>query len=48
MFYQCSKYGPDFLFGKLKIRDSRDEQQFPRKEKKNYQVLKNEYVVKEY
>ena len=29
--YQCSKYGPGFLFGKLGIRDSRDEPHFPAK-----------------
>ena len=28
-FYQCYKYGSDFLFGKLRIRDSRDEPCFP-------------------
>ena len=25
LYYQCSKDGPDFLFEKLIIRDSRDE-----------------------
>ena len=25
LYYQCSKDGPDFLFGKLMFRDSRDE-----------------------
>ena len=29
LYYQCSKDGPDFLFGKLRIRDSRDETHFP-------------------
>ena len=31
--YQCYKYGPDFLFGKLRIRDSRDEPHVPAKGK---------------
>ena len=29
--YQCSKDGPDFLFGKSRIRDSRDEPYFHEK-----------------
>ena len=29
--YQCSKYGPDVLFGKLRIGDYRDEPHFPEK-----------------
>ena len=28
---QCSKYGPEFLFGKSRIRYSRDEPCFPEK-----------------
>ena len=31
--YQCSKYGPDFLFGNLRIRDCKDEPCFPEKRK---------------
>ena len=29
--YQCSKYRPEFLFGKLRIRHSTDEPCFPSK-----------------
>ena len=29
--YQCSKYGPDCLVGKLKIKDFNDEPHFPEK-----------------
>ena len=29
--YQCSKDGPDFLFGKSSIRDSRDKPNFLQK-----------------
>ena len=25
LFYQCYKYGPDFLYGKLRIKDFNDE-----------------------
>ena len=32
--YQCSKYGPEFLFGNLKINDRIDEPYFPAIEKK--------------
>ena len=28
LFYQCSKHGPDFLFGKLRIKDFNDEPHF--------------------
>ena len=31
--YQCSKYGSDFLFGKFRIRNSRDKPYFPAKRK---------------
>ena len=31
--YQCSKDGPEFLFGNLKIRDCKDEPYFPTKGK---------------
>ena len=31
--YRFSKDGPDFSFGKLRIRDSRDEPHFPAKRK---------------
>ena len=31
--YKCSKDGPEFLFGKLRIRDYRDEPCFPSKVK---------------
>ena len=31
--YQCSKYGPDFLFGNFRIRDCKDEPCFPEKRK---------------
>ena len=27
--YQCSKHVPDYLFGKLRIKDFNDEQHFP-------------------
>ena len=30
-YYKCSKYGPDLLFGTLKIRNKRDEPFTPRK-----------------
>ena len=33
MCYQCDKDGPEFLFGKLSIRDKRDEPYFPVKRK---------------
>ena len=29
--YQCFKYGPYFLFGKLRIKDFRNEPHFPGK-----------------
>ena len=28
---QCDKYGPEFLFGNLRIRDCKDEPYFPAK-----------------
>ena len=31
--YQCSKYGPDCLFGKLRIKYFNDEPHFPQKSK---------------
>ena len=42
--YQCSKDGPDFLFGKLIIRDSRYEPCFTAK---NIIIVsnQNEYIV---
>ena len=32
-FYQFSKYGPDFLFRNLRIRDGKDEPYLPAKRK---------------
>ena len=29
LFYQCSKHGPDLLFGKSEIKDFNDEPHFP-------------------
>ena len=37
--YQCSKYGPEYLFGKLRIRDCRDKPYFSGKTKLiSYQI----------
>ena len=53
LFYQCSKYSPDFLFSKSRIRDYRNEPHFPTKIKllsSQIQIntlFKNNYEIKE-
>ena len=42
LFYQCSKYSPEFLFGKLRIRGSRYEPCFP--PKRNYYHVKYKLI----